>query len=507
MAFIFPKILNISALALAVYFYLFTEICAAPVDNSVPKKKNIIFLVGDGLGPSGVTLARQYRQYSENLPFNDYLELDRHYIGTQGHRSNSSLITDSAAAGTALATGKKTYNKGISVDVNGKAIGAVGEALKLKGYTTGLVVTTSVADATPAVWFSHAKNRAYQDILTEQLVGETHPLGHIPSLIIGGGRGWFYGLDEGGLRPDNRSLIEEVQQNGTWNYIENREQFDALDEGKNVTLPLLGLFAEEDYPYRIDREDSEYPNLVEQTRVALNALSNATKDSDQGFFLLIESSRIDHAGHANDSPAHIQETLEYDDTIAEVLKFVKETDVDTVVVATADHETGGLVLKSTQPSHFAIISNATHSTEYLTKELIGFQEKNDTEALNEYIRGEIFTNGLGLYNITDDEVSRIAEYVEHGALTTGKESEIAVALSNLTSSRAGNLWGSTDHTSVDVGLYAFSNAPYLQQKVENIKSGLAGYHENIDFSVFIKSISDIDLDEVTEKIADIPLTR
>ncbi|KAI5951122.1 hypothetical protein KGF54_004196 [Candida jiufengensis] len=505
MAFIFPKIINLSALALAVYFYLFAEIIAAPVDNSVPKKKNIIFLVGDGLGPSGVTLARQYRQYSEELPYNDYLELDKHYIGTQGHRSNSSLITDSAAAGTALATGKKTYNRGISVDVNGRALGAVGEALKLKGYTTGLVVTTSVADATPAVWFSHAKNRADQDILVEQLVGETHPLGHIPELIIGGGRGWFYGQNEGGLRPDNRSIIDEVQTNGTWTYIDTREQFDALDDGKNVTLPLLGLFAEEDYPYRIDREDSEYPSLVEQARVAINALAEATKDSEQGFFLLIESSRIDHAGHSNDSPAHIAETLEYDDTIAEVLKFVKETDVDTIVVATADHETGGLVLKSTQPSQFAIIANATHSTEYLTEELIDFPNKNDTQALDEYIRGEIFTNGLGLYNITDDEVSRIAKFVANGTLTIGKESAIAVALSNLTSSRANNKWASTDHTSVDVGLYAFSNADYLQQKVQNVRSGLAGYHENTDFSVFIKSIADIDLDEVTEQIADIKL--
>lgn len=110
MAFIFPRLINISTLALAVYLYLFTNVEAIPVDNSQPKKKNIIFLVGDGFGPSGVNLARNYRQVEQGLSRRDLLNLDGHLIGTQRHSSNSSYITDSAAAGTALATGKKTVN-------------------------------------------------------------------------------------------------------------------------------------------------------------------------------------------------------------------------------------------------------------------------------------------------------------------------------------------------------------------------------------------------------------
>ncbi|KAI5955559.1 PHO8 [Candida theae] len=500
MCFSLPKLLNVSALALAVYFFIFAKVQAAPIDNSVPSKKNIIFLVGDGLGPSGVTLARYFRQYKEDLPINDYLELDKYLIGMQGHRSNSSLITDSAAAGTALATGRKTYNGAISVDADGFPVGAVGEALKLQGYTTGVVVTTTVTDATPSVWFAHAKNRASQDLIAEQMVGEIHPLGFVPSLILGGGREYFYGLDQGGLRADNRSLIEEVQNNGTWTYVGDREGFDSLDEGRNVELPLLGLFAEDDFPYRIDRDDSEYPNLVEQARVALNALANATADSDQGFFLVIESSRIDHAGHANDSPAHVAETLEYDDTIAEVFNFIQNTDVDTIVLATADHETGGLDLKSTSFSTYDAIANATRSAEYLSNAISDFEDKENTDSLNSFIRATVIEEGLGLTNYTNEEVERLANLV-----AAGEDDSLLTAISNLTASRAATLWGSIQHTSVDVGMYAFSNSPYLMQKVLNTKDGLAGFHENIDFSVFIKSITDIDLDDVTQQVADVAL--
>ncbi|KAI5906318.1 hypothetical protein K4G60_g5601, partial [Candida parapsilosis] len=99
-----------------------------------------------------------------------------------------------------------------------------------------------------------------------------------------------------------------------------------------------------------------------------------------------------------------------------------------------------------------------------------------------------------------EEVDRVANLV-----AAGRESSLLTTISNLTASRAETFWASIQHTSVDVGMYAFSNSPYLMQKVLNTKDGLAGFHENIDFSVFIKSIAEIDLGDVTEKIADIAI--
>ena len=144
--FIFPKFCNLSLLALAVYLYLFDATVAAPVDNAKESKKNIIFLISDGTGATYINLARTFRQVRDDLPFNDLLELDNHLIGTFRTKSNSSYVTDSAAAGTAYAAGVKTYNKAISVDPEGKPVGAIGEALKLQGYAIGIVVTTKVTD-------------------------------------------------------------------------------------------------------------------------------------------------------------------------------------------------------------------------------------------------------------------------------------------------------------------------------------------------------------------------
>ncbi|KAK6458513.1 vacuolar alkaline phosphatase [Scheffersomyces xylosifermentans] len=503
--FIFPKISNLSILALAVYLYLFDAVVAAPVNNQEEVKKNIIFLISDGMGAASFQLARTFRQVRDDLPYNDLLELDNHLIGTFRSRSNNSYVTDSAAAGTALATGKKTYNKGINVNPEGVPIGSIGEALKLQGYTTGIVVTTRVTDATPAVWAAHAKDRAYEDTIAEQLLGE-HPLGRVPDLILGGGRTYFYpDTEEGGSRSDDRNLIEEVQANGTWTYAGNREEFDQLQLGENVTLPLLGLFADKDFPYKIDRNESIYPSLLEETQVALKALSKATEDTEKGFFLMVESSRPDHAGHANDAQTISREVLEYDDVVQEVLKFVQESEVETIVISTADHETGGLSVFGTKPSHYQAILNATHSSEFLASAINDFKNKNDDEELTTFITNTVLEEGLGLQDYTEDEVNRIKSLSNFD-----DEDEIlklSAAIANLTSSRSSVSWGTTGHSAVDVDIYSFSNSPYLTQKILNTRDGLAGTHENTDFSVFIKSITGIDLDEVTDLIQDINIEK
>ena len=109
-------------------------------------------------------------------------------------------------------------------------------------------------------------------------------------------------------------------------------------------LPLLGLFADGDIPYEIDRrnENDKYPSLHEMAEAAMKALSEATRDSDKGFFLTLEGSRIDHAGHHNDPAAQVHEVLAYDKTFASVLDFIKNEKTETVMVSTSDHETGGL---------------------------------------------------------------------------------------------------------------------------------------------------------------------
>jgi len=165
--------------------------------------------------------------------------------------------------------------------------------------------------------------------------------------MLGGGRCHFLAnTTDGSCRGDERDITRLATDEYGWNYISSREEFDKLDLGKAAKLPLLGLFANANFPFEIDRRNMEdkYPSLDEMARTALQALEVATQDSDKGFFLMIEGSRIDHAGHGNDPAAQVHEVLAYDTAFASVVEFLDRSSDDGVLVATSDHETGGLAV-------------------------------------------------------------------------------------------------------------------------------------------------------------------
>ena len=306
-------------------------------------KRNLIFMVSDGMGPTSLSLTRSFEQYRTGGPIDDTLVLDRHLIGSSRTRSNSSLITDSAAGATAFSCGYKSYNGAISVLPDQSPCGTVLEAAKKAGYMTGLVVTTRITDATPACFAAHVNERSEEDTIARQLVGD-HPLGHTVDLLLGGGRCHFIPQGSpGSCRGDKTDVVQMAKDKG-YSYIEDRKSFDGLRQGKGAKLPLLGLFAPIDFPYEIDRRFQEdvYPSLDEMAKTALNALQLATQDSEKGFFLMIEGSRIDHAGHGNDPAAQVHEVLAYDEAFSSVLKFLDEESIEGVAISTADHETGGL---------------------------------------------------------------------------------------------------------------------------------------------------------------------
>ena len=392
-------------------------------DGKPSGKRNMIFMVSDGMGPTSLSLTRTFRQYTSGLPVDDVLVLDRHVIGTSRTRSTSSLITDSAAGATAFSCGLKSYNGAISVLPDHSPCGTVMEAAKKAGYMTGLVVTTRITDATPACFASHANRREYEDLIAEQLVGY-YPLGQVVDLILGGGRCHFLpNSTEGSCRADDKDVVKMAEKKG-YSYIDNRDDFDnlAADVNGGVKLPLLGLIAEKDVPYEIDRVHVAhvYPSQAEMARLALKALSAATKDSDKGFFIMIEGSRIDHAGHANDPAAQVHEVLAHDEAFAAVLEFLDEDDTPGILVSTSDHETGGLAtarqLHQAYP-HYAWypgkLVNVSHSTEYLAREYARYLAKDGNKASRsekaEFLRSSILLNGLGITDESNEEVDAIID--------------------------------------------------------------------------------------------------
>ena len=386
-------------------------------DGKPTGKRNLIFMVSDGMGPTSLTMTRSFRQHTEGLPVDDLLVLDDHIVGTSRTRSSSSLVTDSAAGATAFSCGFKSYNEAISVLPDHSPCGTVLEAASLAGYKTGLVVTTRLTDATPACFASHVNRRGYEDRIAEQEIGE-NPLGRVVDLMIGGGRCHFLpNTTEGSCRSDDRDLVGLAKQGG-FNYLSDREGFNALKGGTEAQLPLLGLLADEDIPYEIDRrtQDEVYPSLEEMARTALKTLSAATADSDQGFFLMIEGSRIDHAGHANDPAAQVHEVISYDNAFAAVLEFLEQDSTPGVLVGTSDHETGGLAaarqINTDYPEYLwlpGVLANASHSSQFLSEHLQQYLSTESHPSKQQQYARTLLEKGLGVTDATDEEVDRLLD--------------------------------------------------------------------------------------------------
>jgi alkaline phosphatase len=379
-------------------------------------KRNLIMMVSDGMGPTSLSLTRSYRQHVENLPFGAALVLDSHLIGQSRTRSSSSLVTDSAAGATAFSCGKKSYNGAISVLPDFSPCGTVLEAAKRAGYMTGLVVTTRITDATPAVFASHVNMRSEEDRIAEQMIGQG-PLGHVVDLMLGGGRCHFLpNSTAGSCRADGNDVIATAKRSG-YRYAETRADFDKLKMGQAASFPLLGLFAPTDIPYEIDRRNQNdiFPSLDELARTALVALSAATKNSDKGFFLMIEGSRIDHAGHANDPAAQVHEVLAYDKAFASVIDFLEKDSTPGLMVATSDHETGGLAvarqLHETYPEYLWLpdaLVNATASAEKLAVDYYSHRINKGAADLDAFVRKQV-KEGLGILDASDAEISLLLD--------------------------------------------------------------------------------------------------
>lgn len=463
-------------------------------------KRNLIFMVSDGMGPTSLSLTRSFRQTESSLDLDDVLQLDHFLIGSSRTRSTSSLITDSAAGATAFSCGLKSYNGAISVLPDHSPCGTILEAAKKAGYMTGLVVTTRITDATPACFASHVQQRSYEDEIAEQMTGLSHPMGRVLDLMLGGGRCHFLPKGSPGsssCRNDDKDIVGMAQKQEGWNYIDSRAGFDDLKLGTAAKLPLLGLFADTDIPYEIDRAHTDangtFPSLDEMARTALAALTEATKDSEKGFFLMIEGSRIDHAGHGNDPVAQVHEVMAYDTVFSSVIDYLNSSETQGVLVGTSDHETGGLATARQLHDAYPIYSwfpdklvNATHSAEFLAKQIEVHRSTNPEPTVTDtFIRETILASGLGITDASTHEMDRLTDPHDPWPLS--------YLLSDMISRRAQVGWSTHGHSAVDVNIYASS---------PNIAKPLLGNHENTEVGEFLRTYLDVSVDDITKKLKD-----
>lgn len=271
------------------------------------KPRNVILMIGDGMG-----VAQIYAGATANK---GKLNLDNFkHVGFSRTHSANRYVTDSGAGGNAIATGYKTNNYSIGIDAEGNPVPSVMKIAQQNGLATGIVVTTSMLDATPANFAAHVEHRNMMPEIASQFVQSG------VNVFIGGGIEHFKD------REDQRNLLEELSHKG-YQVYENIESIKTVKQGK-----LAGFLKES----KVSKRGNQ---LEETTEVALNILDNHRK----GFFLMVEASEIDGGGHENDMQFTVDEMLDFDKTIGKVLEFA-EKDGRTLVIVTADHETGGLTI-------------------------------------------------------------------------------------------------------------------------------------------------------------------
>lgn len=307
-----PKKMKKSILYLSVLILLFG--CKGPQSpkvKSIQKPKNIILMIGDGMGVTQVYAGMTVNKGSLNIE-------QCKNIGFSKTNSSSDYITDSGAGGTAISTGSKTYNGAIGVDHDTIPQKTILEYAEDNDKTTGLVATSTITHATPASFIAHTKLRyMYEAIAADFLKTDI-------DVFIGGG------LDHFNKRSDSLDLTTSLTEK-SYQLVYNLDGLEKIKSGK-----LAGLIYEGAPPKYSEGRG-------EMLSISSNKAIEILKQNKEGFFLMIEGSQIDWGGHGNDAKYVVDEMLDFDRTIGEVLEFAK-ADGNTLVIITADHETGGMTL-------------------------------------------------------------------------------------------------------------------------------------------------------------------
>ncbi len=317
--------------------------------NTKGRARNVIFIQGDGMGVAHRELLRLALKGQ-----NGDLVMNKMQVTGLVHTDSADTaqaVTDSAAAATAYATGVRSYNGAIGVDVNGKPVTNLLERARAAGKSTGLVTTAQVTDASPGAFSAHVANRSDQSEIARQIIEQSRV-----DVVLGGGEDWWYPAGNPGAWPDNPPTDPTEQSKGTkGNLVDRAKQLkyqyvtNAAELGKVNKAKVLGLFANEEmFEYHNEGEGDLYDPSVRLPVMATKAIDLLSRDRD-GFFLFIEEEGIDEMAHHSNAKLMIKAGAELDRTVKIALDFAARTP-GTLVLVVGDHETGGLAIENVDPN-------------------------------------------------------------------------------------------------------------------------------------------------------------
>ena len=307
---------------------LVAGILLLPVTTLAAPAKNIILMIGDGMGPSHFGAAWHY---SNRVLGKELRMVELMMRGRTAYVVNDTadaIVAESASSATQFATGVKVPALTVSMAADGKTpLKTILEIAKERGMATGLVTTSGITDATPAAFAAHVVHRSDEVSVAAQEI----QLG--VDVLLGGRKQFFLPEAAGGKRTDRRNLLKGAARAG-YAVVGTAGEFRQASGGR-----ILGLFNMGNMAFEIDRARTLEPSLVEMTTKTLEILARNPK----GLFVMIEGGRIDHAAHRNDAAATIRDVVAFDEAVGVAMEF-QRTNPDTLLIVTADHETGGMAI-------------------------------------------------------------------------------------------------------------------------------------------------------------------
>ncbi|GHC29965.1 alkaline phosphatase [Kushneria pakistanensis] len=398
----------------------------APANDGLAQ--NVILMVPDGFGTDYSTAFRTFKG-GEELPA---WEAENMLTGAIKTHSANSLITDSAAAGTAFATGQKTDNGRISTAPDGQDLESIVDLAQAAGKSTGVVSTSSVTHATPAVFGANVDDRNDATTIAQQFIDNDQL-----DVMLGGGLQYFTSEENGGMAASD--LLVQAEAQG-YTFVGNATDLENAEGDR-----LLGLFADDAMDTSYGESGDDQPTLAQMTQTALDTLSQ----NENGFFMMVEGSQIDWAGHANDAGWAMNDSLAFEDAVKTAQQFSEENP-DTLIVIAPDHETGGMSAQSTLDNNASIYQSFTGTYEQMYDEAseridVAGMSGNDS-GVAEIMQDTVAEMTGGAVVLTDEELTAV--------LSADDADAGLAALTQTLNEYGGMSFSSDNHTAENVPLYA-----------------------------------------------------
>jgi len=423
------------------------------------KPKYVFYFIGDGMGIAHRQLAELFLKEKENDPNRKLVMNSLDVTGVITTHSADSLITDSAAAGTALASGVKTNNGVIGKDPAGNNVTTLIDAAEAKGMATGIITTTRLTHATPAAFAAHNISRHNEaEIALDFLASEVE-------FLAGGGIRYFIpsnsrsrqkdvrGNDLYSKRKDNINLIGEFEEKEYRTFIGMKGGTDFTKTDFSKLERVLALFDNSHLPYEIERRH-KFKHVPSLAKIVASGIEVLERDPE-GFFMVIEGGRIDHAAHANDPVSVIYDTLALDEAVRKAHEFYHNHKDETLILVLADHETGGLGLGS-DTHGYKLNLLALLNTKVSVDDTINGSNKYNGER-QQYL--EFLATGFGLSDLSQKEKAKLLRSMagaDKGLKIGygGHMNPVALTAARIISERANISWTTTVHTGTAIPITA-----------------------------------------------------